>query len=106
MAAAKKSGICGNSFARTPIAAEQKAWVPALTYRYAYAPPAPIATKKSEAPTVDVSGIEVGKVVLHKAFGSGTIRKIEAGIIYVAFNGVEKKFQFLCAFQQGFLRKG
>ena len=79
--------------------------VPTPTYRPAYGPPAPIAPQSKEVQLVDVSGVEAGTAVLHKAFGEGTVSKIDGGVIYVVFDGVEKKFQFPGAFQQGFLRK-
>ena len=46
-----------------------------------------------------------GSMVTHKAFGTGKVTAIEKGVITVSFDGLEKKFQFPGAFQQGFLRE-
>ena len=46
-----------------------------------------------------------GSMVTHKAFGTGKVTVIEKGVITVSFDGLEKKFQFPGAFQQGFLRE-
>ena len=46
-----------------------------------------------------------GSMVTHKAFGTGKVTTIEKGVITVSFDGLEKKFQFPGAFQQGFLRE-
>ena len=43
--------------------------------------------------------------MVHKAFGNGIVQTIDKGLITVSFDGLEKKFQFPGAFQQGFLRK-
>ena len=55
---------------------------------------------------VDVSKIVVGAKVKHKAFGEGTIRKIEKDkpYIYVWFEmGIDKQFVIPMAFAEGFL---
>ena len=90
--------------ARASIVAAPKTPIPTPTYRPSYVPPAPAAVKKIEIPAVDVSGVKAGTTVLHKAFGKGIVSKIDSIYIYVTFDGVEKKFQFPGAFQQGFLR--
>ena len=77
----------------------------APTYRPSYVPPAPVAPKKPEPVSVDVSDIAPGVNVVHKAFGIGTVVSIQKGMIVISFSGEEKKFQFPGAFQQGFLRK-
>ena len=46
-----------------------------------------------------------GSMVTHQAFDTGKITAIEKGVITVSFDGLEKKFQFPGAFQQGFLRE-
>lgn len=77
------------------------------TYRPAFIPPVPEASQPPKtAPQVDVSDVTVGSTVTHKAFGTGTVANIEKGLITVSFHGMEKKFQFPGAFQQGFLSKG
>ena len=91
--------------ARASIVAAPKTPIPTPTYRPSYVPPAPAAVKKTEIPAVDVSGVKAGTMVLHKVFGKGTVSKIDSIYIYVTFDGVEKKFQFPGAFQQGFLKK-
>ena len=44
-----------------------------------------------------------GVIVKHKAFGLGKVKSIDGGMIVVVFNGMDKKFQFPGAFEQGFL---
>jgi len=60
--------------------------------------------KPEAKPSVDLSGIAVGTEVSHKSFGSGKVRKIADGRIYVSFGKAEKMFLFPQAFEQGFLR--
>lgn len=91
--------------ARASIVAAPKTPIPTPTYRPSYVPPAPAAVKKTEIPAVDVSGVKAGTMVLHKVFGKGTVSKIDSIYIYVTFDGVEQKFHFPCAFQQGFLKE-
>ena len=45
----------------------------------------------------------VGSQLRHKAFGMGTVKEIQGGLIVVVFGGTEKKFQFPGALLQGFL---
>ena len=76
------------------------------TYHPSSVPPVPAAPEPPKAvPQVDVSDITVGFAVVHKAFGAGIVQNIDKGFITVSFSGLEKKFQFPGAFQQGFLRK-
>ena len=76
------------------------------TYHPSSVPPVPAAPEPSKAaPQVDVSDIAVDSAVVHKAFGAGIVQSIGKGLITVSFGGLEKKFQFPGAFQQGFLRK-
>lgn len=74
------------------------------TYRPAYVPPTPVATPVVKRPTVqiDTSKVKAGTIVTHKAFGTGQVKGIDGGIIVVVFDGVDKKFQFPGAFEQGF----
>ena len=75
------------------------------TYRPAYVPPTPVQTPvKKEVIKVDASKIKAGAVVTHKAFGAGQVKGVDGALIVVAFKGVEKKFQFPGAFEQGFLK--
>ena len=75
------------------------------TYRPAYVPPTPVQTPvKKEVIKVDTSKIEPGVVVTHKAFGAGQVKGVDVALIVVVFKGVEKKFQFPGAFEQGFLK--
>ena len=76
------------------------------TYRPAYIPPKPSAPPTTVKPkaTVDPSKIHAGTIVTHKAFGPGQVKGIDGGLIVVTFNGIDKKFQFPGAFEQGFLR--
>ena len=53
---------------------------------------------------VDTSKVHAGTIVSHKAFGTGQVKGIDGGLIVVVFGGVDKKFQFPGAFEQGFLK--
>lgn len=76
------------------------------TYHPSSVPPVSATPEPTKAvPQVDVSDITVGSAVVHKAFGAGVVQNIDKGFITVSFGGLEKKFQFPGAFQQGFLRK-
>lgn len=88
--------------ARTPIVPKPAA---VSTYKPAYVPPSPITTPKVTKPkiSVDTSKVHAGVVVKHKAFGLGKVKGIDGGMIVVVFNGIDKKFQFPGAFEQGFL---
>ncbi len=83
--------------ARAPVAAP--------TYRPAYVPPAPKPRPAAPKPIVhvDTSGVTSGTAVKHKAFGTGQVKSVDGGMIVVTFNGIDKKFQFPGAFDQGFL---
>ena len=76
------------------------------TYRPAYVPPTPTAQPVAKKPTVhvDTSKVHAGTIVSHKAFGTGQVKGIDGGLIVVVFGGVDKKFQFPGAFEQGFLK--
>lgn len=90
---------------RKPIVESSKA-VSMPTYRPSYTPPTssmrPIA--KRSTVHIDTSKVHTGTMVSHKAFGSGQVKDIKGGIIKVTFSGVDKKFQFPGAFEQGFLK--
>ena len=76
------------------------------TYRPSSVPPVPAAPEPPKAvPQVDAADITAGSAVVHKAFGAGIVQNIDKGFITISFGGMEKKFQFPGAFQQGFLRK-
>lgn len=75
------------------------------TYRPAYVPPAPVqAPVKKAVIKVDTSKVKAGVVVTHKAFGAGQVKGVDGALIVVSFKGVDKKFQFPSAFEQGFLK--
>ena len=74
------------------------------TYRPSYVPPTPVITAKKKLPKIDISGVKIGVTVNHKAFGDGIVKAIENSSITVNFNGVDKRFQFPGAFDQGFLK--
>lgn len=82
---------------------QTEATEPVLRYRPSYVPPASAAVKIVETLTVNVSGVKVGTTVLHKALGKDSVSKKDN--IYATFDGAEKEFQFLCVFQQRFLKK-
>ncbi len=77
------------------------------TYRPAYVPPqpavAPVVQKKPQI-TVDTSMVHAGTIVKHHAFGKGEVKGIDGAVMVVVFNGVDKRFQFPGAFEQGFLK--
>lgn len=52
---------------------------------------------------IDTSGVKVGSILRHKAFGVGIVKEIKSGIILVSFESGDKKFQFPGAILQGFL---
>lgn len=62
--------------------------------------------KKPEVLDLDLSGVNVGIVVTHKSFGTGTVTWIDKALkhIRVTFNVGEKTFIFPDAFKQGFLK--
>ena len=76
------------------------------TYRPSYVPPTPSVAPVVKKPTVhiDTSKVHAGTIVSHKAFGIGQVKGIDGGLIVVVFGGVDKKFQFPGAFEQGFLK--
>lgn len=74
------------------------------TYRPSFVLPTPVTVAKKELPKADVSGVKVGVIVKHKAFGDGVVKSIDNSLITVEFGGVDKKFQFPGAFDQGFLK--
>ncbi len=97
------------STGRTPIVSDLAPMASlSPTYRPSYTPPvverkAPVAPPAAE---VDVSGITIGSVVRHKAFGPGKVTKIDGGYITVLFYEFDdrvKTFPFPGAFESGFL---
>lgn len=66
-------------------------------------PITPEPVKKEGKPTVDTSNIAVGVTVQHKAFGSGKVIELGGGLITVAFEQGQKRFEFPSAFENGFL---
>ena len=80
------------------------------TYRPSFVPPQPqpAVQKPATALKVDVSSVKAGTVVIHKAYGEGTVKEIKEEIggrvyIYVAFDGETKRFGYPGAFYDGFL---
>lgn len=69
---------------------------------------APVVTpaQKPKEPELDLSRVEVGSAVTHKAFGVGTVTWIDKAQkhIRVTFSAGEKTFIFPDAFKQGFLK--
>ena len=76
------------------------------TYCTSYVAPTSTSTTSVKKPLIDVdtSKIQTDTIVTHKAFGSGRVKGIDGSVIVVSFDGVEKKFQFPGAFEQGFLK--
>lgn len=54
-------------------------------------------------PEIDLSSIVIGSKLKHKAFGIGTVKKFDKGLIIVTFGKNDKMFQFPGAILQGFL---
>ncbi|MCZ2145132.1 MAG: hypothetical protein LC103_03740 [Anaerolineales bacterium] len=67
-------------------------------------PIAPEPVNKEVKPTVDTSNVIVGGTVQHKIFGAGKVIEIGGGLITVAFDQGQKRFEFPGAFENGFLR--
>ena len=63
-------------------------------------PKTPVKT----APKIDFSGVNVGSMLTHKAFGAGVVKAIDDKYITVDFGGTEKRFMFPAAIMQGFLK--
>lgn len=81
------------------------------TYRPAFVPPRPAAPAPRPAPTSrpDLSRVDAGAAVVHRAFGRGTVVRIEPAKggnahIRVRFGKTERNFGFPGAFYDGFLR--
>ncbi|MBR0464306.1 MAG: hypothetical protein IJJ23_07970 [Clostridia bacterium] len=95
--------------APAPVSPALKA-APTPTYRPAFVPPRPqpAPQKPVRVPAPDISRIRPGAVVTHRAFGKGTVARIEteAGKTYicVTFGQLEKRFGFPGAFEEGFLK--
>ena len=68
-----------------------------------YTPSVPKPAEPAPQKQVDLSRVMVGSQLRHKAFGMGTVKEIQGGLIVVVFGGTEKKFQFPGALLQGFL---
>ena len=68
-------------------------------------PIAPEPVKKEVKPTVDTSNVAVGVTVQHKAFGIGKVIELGGGLITVAFEQGQKRFEFPSAFENGFLQE-
>ena len=65
--------------------------------------PIPSPQEKPKTKVLDLSGVKVGAIVTHKAFGKGTIISLSGEYVTVDFENVQKSFQFPNAFIQGFL---
>ncbi len=78
---------------------------PAPVSRPQPAPPGPALRQASASAVqaVDTSGVKVGSVLLHKAFGAGSVTALDEKFVLVLFDEVEKKFPFPGAVIQGFL---
>lgn len=55
------------------------------TYRPSFVPSTPVTAAKKEIPKADVSGVKVGVLVKHKAFGDGVVKSIANSLITVEF---------------------
>lgn len=92
----------------TPVAPKPALVTEAYGIKKLDAPKAPVVTpaQKPKEPELDLSGVEVGSAVTHKAFGAGTVTWIDKAQkhIRVTFSAGEKTFIFPDAFKQGFLK--
>ena len=68
-----------------------------------YTPPVPKPAAPASQKQLDLSRVVVGCQLRHKAFGMGTVKEIQGGLMIVRFGETEKKFQFPGALLQGFL---
>lgn len=66
-------------------------------------PIAPELVKKEVKPKVNISGVAVGTTVQHKVFGAGKVMELGGGLITVAFEQGQKRFEFPGSFENGFL---
>ena len=74
------------------------------SYKPSYTPPTPAqATQRRPKVKADTSKVKAGVPVRHKAFGIGRVKGIDRDIVVVTFNGLDKKFPFPGAFNDGFL---
>ncbi len=92
----------------SPVAAKPSLVTEAYGIKKPVAPKAPasVPAAKPAEPELDLSGVEVGSAVMHKAFGTGTVTWIDKAQkhIRVTFSAGEKTFIFPDAFKQGFLK--
>ena len=82
----------------SPVAAK-----PAVSVKPAAPAPKVQPVPPPEPPPIDCSGVRAGSPLFHKAFGRGTVTRLEGGYVTVAFPDMEKKFLFPNAILQGFL---
>ena len=59
---------------------------------------------KVEKPKFDVPRVTVGMEVKHNSFGTGKVIEFRDGLITVAFEQGQKRFEFPSAFENGFLK--
>lgn len=71
-----------------------------VTAAFGVRPPTP---PKVEKPKFDVPRVTVGMEVEHKTFGMGKVIEFREGLITVAFEQGQKRFEFPSAFENGFL---
>ncbi len=102
----EKHGSPAQSAERPPVIETRANRRRSPTYRPSYAPPAstaPAPARKADV-HIDTGRVRAGTVVSHKAFGKGTVKEVKDGIITVAFQNMDKRFQFPGAFEQGSLK--
>jgi hypothetical protein len=66
-------------------------------------PIVPEPVQKKVKPKVDTSDVAVGATLQHKIFGAGKVIELGGGMITVAFEQGQKRFEFPNAFENGFL---
>ena len=80
------------------------------TYRPSFVPPKPAAAPRpAEAPKPDLSRVVPGAIVIHRAFGAGSVLSIEkkpngSAHVQVKFGETIKTFGYPGAFYDGFLK--
>ncbi len=72
-----------------------------VTAAFGVRPPTP---PKVEKPKFDVPKVTVGMKVEHSTFGKGEVIEFREGLITVAFEQGQKRFEFPSAFENGFLK--
>lgn len=90
----------------TPVTPIKPKSNPSVTVQYGVRPAAPVSKVAEEPAPYNAPDVKDGSIVIHKAFGEGTVTKLDKAQkhIRVKFAAGEKTFIFPDAFKQGFLK--